>query len=291
MLSPAIITDKDWLMSQMMSKKFVVALFVCAVLAGCASSKKKEEELGQQQVEQLYQKGKKALDVGNYDFAIKYFHALEANYPYGKHTEQAKLDLIFAYNKAGKAAQAVEAAENFIKLYPTHKNVDYAYFMKGVATFDKKESRIDRFVKGGKLSARDPKPLRDSQKAFEELIKRYPNSVYSKDAKQRLVYIQNELASRELAIAQFYYDSKTFVAAVNRCKAIIYSYETSPVVEDALKLMEKSYVEMGLDELAKNTREVLLLNFPENSSNAPATRKRNFFSRLNPLKRKNKESN
>ena len=263
-----------------------LALLVCiaVVTAGCASKKKGgiKEDLAKQQVEELYTKGKKALDRGNYSFAIDYYRALEANYPYGELTEQAKLDMLFALDKTNQIDKAVEAADNFIKLYPTHKNVDYAYYMKGVASFEKKSGRIDKFIKGAYKAVRDPKPYRDSETAFKELIKRYPSSVYAKDAKQRLVFIRNALAERELEIAQFYFDNKTFVAAVNRCKTIIYKYETSPAVEGALQLMEKAYVEMGLDSLALSTRQVLVENFPSNKDKA-YKKKKNFFAKLNPF--------
>ena len=264
----------------------IASVILLTVLVSACSGKKKtdvEEDLAQQQVEDLYSKGKEALDKGNYSFAINYYRALEANFPYGEFTEQAKLDMLFAFDKTGQIEQAVEAADNFIKLYPTHKNVDYAYYMKGVASFEKQTGKIDEFIKGGAKSIRDPKPYRDSEAAFKELIKRYPNSKYSADAQQRLVFIRNSLAKRELGIAKFYFDNETYVAAVNRCKNIVYKYETSPSVEGALELMEKAYLKMGLNELATSTREVLRVNFPENKQVSTKPKKKGLFSRLNPF--------
>lgn len=260
---------------------------VCALLlvAGCSSNKKKDsvEDLAQQQVEELYSKAKTAMDKGNYAFAARYYQALESNFPYGEYTEQAKLDLLFAYDKSGQIEKAVEAADNFIKLYPTHKNVDYAYYMKGVASFEKKTGKVDRFIKGGKKAIRDPQPYRESETAFNELIKRYPQSIYAKDAKQRVVFIKNALAERELTIANFYYSSKTYLAAVNRCKTIIYQFETTPAVEGALVLMEKSYLEMGLNDLAASTHKVLVENFPDYSAEPLTAKKKSLLSRLNPF--------
>lgn len=259
-------------------------IFLAMVISACSNKKDGgiQEDLAQQQVEELYSKAKRALDNGNYSFAINYYRALEANYPYGEFTEQAKLDMLFAFDKTGQIDKAVEAADNFIKLYPTHKNVDYAYYMKGVASFEKKTGRVDKFIKGGAKSVRDPKPYRDSEDAFKELIKRYPYSKYAGDAEQRLVFIRNALAKRELAIANFYFENDTHVAAVNRCKTIIYKYERSPAVEGALVLMEKAYIEMGLNELAASTRVVLLENFPDNK-NTKYKKKKSFLSRLNPF--------
>lgn len=247
-------------------KSLLVLLAVAVFVSGCSSSKKKvrnSEELARVQVEQLYNRGKKALDRGNYGFAVEYYQALQANYPYGMHTEQAKLDMIFAFDKLGKIDQAVDMAENFISLYPTHKNVDYAYYMKGVANFEKKAGRLDRFISGGNKAIRDPEPYRKSEEAFDELLKRYPQSTYAGDAKQRMVYIGNALAERELAIAKFYYDTNVYVAALNRTKTVVYQYETSPAVQEALVLMEKTYLEMGMKDLAASTHEVLMDNFPD----------------------------
>jgi outer membrane protein assembly factor BamD len=283
MLSPAMITDKNHPMSILNTRKILILVCLAVIVSGCAGKKKTEDNLAQQQVEELYTKGKKALNSGNYSFATQYFRALEANYPYGEYTEQAKLDMIFAFNKSGQTDKTVEAAENFIKLYPTHKNVDYAYYMKGVASFERKKSSVDRFMQGGKAAIRDPKPYRDSEEAFYDLIKRYPQSIYTQDAKLRVIFIRNALAKRELAVAQFYFNSKTFVAAVNRCKTIIYKYETSPAVEGALVLMEKAYAEMGLVDLAKSTHGVLLENFPDYQRKPLETKKKGLLSRLNPF--------
>ncbi len=283
MLSPAMITDKNHPMSILNTRKILILVCLVVIVSGCAGKKKTEDNLAQQQVEELYTKGKNALKTGNYSFATQYFRALEANYPYGEYTEQAKLDMMFAFNKSGQIDKTVEAAENFIKLYPTHKNVDYAYYMKGVASFERKQSSVDRFMKGGKAAIRDPKPYRDSEEAFNDLIKRYPQSIYTQDAKLRVIFIRNALAKRELAVAQFYFDSKTLVAAVNRCKTIIYKYETSPAVEGALVLMEKAYAEMGLVKLAKSTHGVLLENFPNYQQKPFEAKKKGLLSRLNPF--------
>ena len=279
----AIITDHIVSMRFLPTRHFILVLVVAALASGCAGKKKTQENLAQQQVEQLYSKGKRAMEVGNYQFAIDYFRALESNYPYGEYTEQAKLDMIFAYDKSSQPDKAVEAADNFIKLYPTHRNVDYAYYMKGVASFEKKQGRVDRFMKGGKNVVRDPEPYRDSLAAFNDLITRYPNSIYSDDAKQRIVFIRNRLAERELAIAQFYFDSETYVAAVNRCKSIIYQYETTPSVEGALVLMEKAYLEMGLDDLAASTHAILVENFPDYKNKSFKKKRGGLLGRLNPF--------
>jgi len=283
MLTVVMITDIDIPMSLFRARNLFTLLLIASVVSGCAGKKSTQENLAQQQVEQLYNKGKKAMSAGNYQFAVQYYQALESNYPYGEYTEQAKLDMIFAFDKSGQKEKAIAAADNFVKLYPTHPNVDYAYYMKGVASFEKKKSKVDEFMRGGKAAIRDPQPYRDSEEAFNELIKRYPQSIYAEDAKQRIVFIRNTLAERELGVAKFYFDAQTYVAAVNRCKYIIYTYETSPSVEGALVLMEKAYLEMGLNDLAQSTHAVLIENFPSYQDTTFKAKKKSFLSRLNPF--------
>ena len=265
-------------------KNLMVLLIVATFVAGCSSGPKKKrlnsQEVARQQVEEIYNRGKRALDRGNYSFAIEYYQALQAAYPYGMHTEQAKLDMIFAFDKLGQIDQAVGMADNFISLYPTHKNVDYAYYMKGVVNFEKKASRLDRMISGGNKAIRDPEPIRRSEAAFEELLKRYPQSKYADDAKQRMVYINNALAKRELAIAQFYYDTNVYVAAVNRCKTIVYQYETTPSVQGALALMERAYLEMGMNDLAESTHGVLVTNFPETQADPFSAKPKGFLANV-----------
>lgn len=267
----------------MRSLKLLTIILSIALLAtGCSNKKSvlSPEALAEQQVEELYNKAKKALDKGNYSFAVQYYRALESSFPFGPYTEQAKLDVIYAYNKVGDTEKAVSAADNFIELYPTHQNIDYAYYMKGVVNFEKRQTKVDRFIKGSKQAVRDAKPLSDSLDAFNELLKRYPQSVYAEDSKQRIIYLRNRLATRELAIAQYYFDNKTYVAAVNRCKHIIYKYETTPAVEGALLLMEKTYLEMGMTDLAASTHKVLINNFPNYQQKPFSKKKKGFFRRI-----------
>lgn len=269
------------LQSFLLSPRCCVILLASLMLGACANRDEiSPQDLAQQNVELLYNSGKEALDKGNYNFALNYYRALEANYPYGDFTEQAKLDMIFALNKTNQVEAAVDAADNFMRLYPTHQNVDYAYYMKGVANFERRQSRLDRFITGKDLTVRDPKPYRDSEEAFNELLNRYPNSMYADDARQRIVFLRNAQADRELAIANYYYNNETYVATLNRCKTIIYQFETSPAVEEALILMEKTYLQMGLSDLATSTHTILVENFPNNDAQPLEVQRQSIFGRI-----------
>ena len=268
-----------------------LVLITACLVSGCASKKKKdlltqEEqiELLQQKVDEFYAKGKKQLDKGNYTQAVESFTVLQRIFPFGDITEQSKLDTIFAHDKLENRDQAVAMANRFISLHPTHPNVDYAYYMKGVAMFEKKKGRMSRFLSGKNSIIRDPQSYRNSQASFDELVKRYPESKYADDAKQRLVYIANTLAKRELDIAQFYYDNDTYLASINRCKTVISQYEQTPSVEGALILMEQAYKKMGLNDLAISAREMLVTNFPENDESIQlASEKKSLLKRIVPF--------
>ena len=264
-------------------RTLLILIISVSLVSGCANRKNRDRDLSlNQQVEDLYDRAKRAMDNGNYFIALDYYRLLEANFPYGRITEQTKLDIIYALDKTNQVEEAIDAADNFIELYPTHANVDYAYYMKGVASFEKKSGRIDAFIRGTDHRVRDPKPLRDAEAAFLELIQRFPDSDYADDARQRIIFLRNRLAERELEVAKFYYENRTYVAAVNRCKHVIYQYETSPAIEGALLLMEQSYREMGLTDLAASTRDVLILNFPQyaNQNARTSGQKRGFLSRI-----------
>ena len=259
--------------------RLLLIIFSTLLLSSCAS-KRDIGDLGQSDVESLYNRAKTSLDRGDYNFAIDYYRALEASYPYGDYTEQAKLDMIYALNKTNQGSAAIDVANNFTTLYPTHPNVDYAYYMKGVANFEKKRSAIDRFITGKNLAVRDPKPYRDSEAAFNELLRRFPESIYADDAKQRLVFLRNAQADREMAIANYYFNNDVYVAALNRAKTVIYQYETSPAVEEALIMMQKSYLAMGMEDLAYSTHEVLVRNFLENNADPLEAESRGLIARI-----------
>ena len=263
-------------------KSFAYILTAALIITGCSSIGGGKESSSEQKVENMYERAKASLQKGNYPTAIRQYRALETTYPFGSYTEQGRLDLIFAYDKNNQADEALEVADNFIKLYPTHKNIDYAYYMRGVVKFEKQLSRVDRFLRGSKNDSRDPKPLRDSYNAFAELIKRFPESPYVADAKQRMIYLNDALAKRELQVANFYYNTGAYVAVINRCKTIIQQYDTAPTVEQALILMVKTYDQMGLHQLAASTQAVLEANFEnsENYAQSNEKQRKSVFKRL-----------
>ncbi|MDO8704554.1 MAG: outer membrane protein assembly factor BamD [Sulfuricaulis sp.] len=213
--------------------------------------------------EKLYKEAKEKVAGGDYETAIKYFESLEARYPYGRYSEQAQLEIAYAYYKYDDPALAIAAADRFIRLHPTHPNVDYAYYLKGLVNFHG-EKGFANWLLGAKddLSDRDPKGARDSYDAFREVVERFPNSRYAEDSRQRMAYLFEAQARYETQVARFYYERKSYVAAINRCQHSLATYPRTPSTEDALGIMALSYKAMGIDDLMKDTVRVLTRNFP-----------------------------
>jgi len=243
---------------QMMSR-FLVVIAVIALTA-CASVLDPTKDWPP---ERFYQEAREQLVQGNWLEAIKYFELLEARYPYGPHTEQAQLELIYAHYKDNETPLALAAADRFIRLHPTHPNVDYAYYLKGLISFRGEKSLIHAlFGFEEDMWDRDPKGARESYNAFRELVERFPKSRYANDAADRMRYLVDAQARYEVHVAQFYLDRGAYVAAVNRCKYALENYPQTPALEDALGIQAKAYRLMGLTQLADDTVRVLRMNFP-----------------------------
>ena len=240
----------------------VLALVVA--LAGCSlfHRGKKGDPLDTLPVEQVYQKGVDALDNGNYDLAARAFERLTARFPFGPYTEQSQLNLAYAQYKANKPDDAYSTVNRFIKTYPTHRHIDYAYYLRGLINFNRSGGFLERYV-GLDMRKRDQANLRQSFDDFGALVSRYPQSRYTTDARQRMIHLRNMMAQSELDIALFYLKRNAYVAAANRAKSIIETYPQSEQAGDALAIMVLSYKKLGQDKLADDAERVLKLNYPD----------------------------
>ena len=198
----------------------------------------------------------------NYDKAIEYFQKLEARYPHGIYATQSQLEVAYAYFKKQEPVLCLSAIDRFIKLHPNHPNLDYAYYLKGLATFNER-GIIEKYTKQ-EINDRDPKTLRISFNAFKELVERFPTSRYHKDATQRMIYLVNTLAMHEMHVARYYMQRKAYVAALNRARYVLETYPNSSSVEDALVTQISAYDAMDLTDLKNDTLRILKTNYPEN---------------------------
>lgn len=213
-------------------------------------------------VDEMYAEAKNSLIGGNYDRAAKYYRRLVARFPFGRYTEQAELELAFAQYKMGDADEALSTANRFIRTYPTHAHADYAYYLRGLINFNREIGLLERYIRTDE-SRRDLGFARQSFQDFGELIKRFPNSRYADDARQRMVHLRNGLAQAELNVAEFYFRRRAYVAAQTRAKYIIENYQETPQTAEALAIMAESYKRLGEEELAKDVVRVIELNHPD----------------------------
>lgn len=212
--------------------------------------------------QRIYAAGQEKMLDKNYDKAIDYFQKLEARYPHGVYATQAQLEVAYAYYKKSEPVLCLSAVDRFIKLHPNHPNLDYAYYLKGLATFNER-GIIEKYTKQ-EINDRDPKTLRVSFSAFKELVERFPTSRYHKDATQRMIYLVNTLAMHEMHVARYYMQRKAYVAALNRARYVLETYPNSSSVEDALVTMISAYDAMDLADLKNDTLRILKTNYPEN---------------------------
>lgn len=248
-------------------RSFLAVLLLSLGLAGCGLLPELQEETAGWSAQKLYSEAKGSLNEGDYERAVKLYEILESRYPYGRFAQQAQLEIAYAYYKDNEPISAIAACDRFIKLHPNHPNVDYAYYLKGLANFNEDLGLLGKLSFLGvresqDLSERDPKAARDSFLAFKELVARFPNSKYAEDAVARMKYLVNALSENEVHVAKYYLKREAFVAAANRAKSVVTNYPETPAVEEALAIMVVSYDKLGINDLRDDALRVLKLNYP-----------------------------
>jgi outer membrane protein assembly factor BamD len=256
--SPTLI--KALLQTQM---RMLALIMISVVVSGCTLFGDDEiatDTLSGEQ--QMYREAQRYIASSSYDLAIATLQSLESRYPFGKFAEQAQLELIFAYHGAFQNEAAIEAADRFIRLHPTHPDVDYAFYMKGVAAYDLTEDFLSGLIPSDD-SKRDVSRARESFAEFSQLIARYPNSRYAPDARARMIYLRNMLARHEIHVANYYFRRGAYMAALKRGQNVVENMQQSTAVADGLAVMAQAYALMNLDDLAQDTLSVLCVNYPE----------------------------
>jgi len=244
-------------------KLSLLLVIATVALVGC----NRENVVEDQGPELLYEKGFSAMNGSNFAGSTQYFNALEARYPFSPETRQAQLDLIYLYYRSQQPEQAIDAAEQFERENPTHERLDYCVYMRGLVYFDQAPNIIERLLRVD-LSLRPPKDTMRSFSAFQELIRRYPNSEYVPDARQRMVFLRNRLAEYENHVADYYIRRGAYVAAINRAKYALEHYPEAPQLEKTLQMLVVAYSRLGMNDLAADARRVLTQSFGEEAATA-----------------------
>ena len=246
----------------------LLMLILVASISGCSSlwpfgkndEEKDPEIAADESAAKLYNKAHRFLISKDITNAIEQYELLESRYPFGRYAQQGLLDLTYAYYKQNNSDRALVTIDRFIKLNPQHPNIDYAYYMKGLVTFDKGKSLMHVVLKRDP-SNNDPTSLHEAFDIFKLLVEKYPESEYSFDAKERTIYLRNELAEYELKVAKFYMQRGAYVASANRAKYIMENYQGAEIMPEAVYILEQAYLALGIEDLAYDTHRVYAQNY------------------------------
>ncbi|EGV19755.1 outer membrane protein assembly factor BamD [Thiocapsa marina] len=235
------------------------ALVLAVALAGCGVFGKEIDMTENWSAAKLYAEASSELDSNNYAKAIEYYEKLEARYPFGRYAMQSQLDIAYTHYRADEPEAAIAAADRFIKLYPQNPYVDYAYYLKGLVNYNRSVGFLDRYVPVD-ASQRDPGSALDAFVDFSVLVERFPDSRYAEDARQRMLYLRNNLAKHEVNVARYYMRRGAYLAAANRANYVIERFQRTSAVESALEVLIDAYTALGKTELAADAKRVLDLN-------------------------------
>ncbi|HEV7717004.1 MAG TPA: outer membrane protein assembly factor BamD [Steroidobacteraceae bacterium] len=236
----------------------VALCIVLVALSGCRTSK--DRALSRQGPEALYKQASHSLKSYDFNAAIKIYEALTARFPFTNEARQARLDLIYAYYRAGETESATDAADQFVRENPTHPRVDYAWYIKGLVDFERTPNILERAFRVD-LTERPPSTARKSFAAFKTVVEQYPKSEYAHDARARMIFLRNRLAEYEVHVAQYYMNRGAYVAAAQRAKGAIEQYDGAPAMKEALVILIESYDRLDLKPLAEQSRKVYQENY------------------------------
>ncbi|CNF05591.1 outer membrane protein assembly factor BamD [Yersinia nurmii] len=237
-------------------KYLVAAATLSLVLTGCSSNK---DVVPDNPPSELYATAQQKLQDGNFKGAITQLEALDNRYPFGPYSQQVQLDLIYAYYKSADLPLAQASIDRFMRLNPTHPNIDYVLYMRGLTDMALDDSALQGFF-GIDRSDRDPQHARAAFRDFNQLIQSYPNSQYATDAQKRLVFLKDRLAKHELAVAKYYTKRGAYVAVINRVEQMMRDYPDTKATRDALPLMENAYKQIQLNAQADKVSKVIAAN-------------------------------
>lgn len=236
-------------------------LTACSTVSGLFGDDEDEETVSDDvPARMLYQKANGEMLSNRLADAIESYSLLESRYPFGIYAQQAQLELIYLYYRQSDMDSAIMSAERFIKNNPQHPRLAYAYYMSALANFDKSKTLLN-FILPRNPSEKDPAPLMESFETFGSLIRMFPDTEYADDAKQRMIYLRNELAEYELTVADFYMRRGAYLAAANRAQYVIERYQGAPAMPQAVYMLEIAYRQLEINDLAYDTRKIYAANY------------------------------
>jgi outer membrane protein assembly factor BamD len=230
----------------------LVALGACSGFNLFGPPKIKEEPIIPPQT--LYAQALADMDAGKYMGAVKTLQLLERQHPYSDFAERAKLMEVYADYRLQKFDDAELAADRYLALYPSSKDVAYVLYLKG-----------DSYFQQIKDITRDQQISRNAIDTFTMLIANYPDSDYAKDARDKMSVSVDQLAGKEMSVGRYYLGNGQYAAAINRFKTVVDKYQTSTHIEEALFRLTEANLALGLTNEAQTATAVLGHNYPSSS--------------------------
>lgn len=220
------------------------------VLAAC-SSDNDEPVYVERPVDQIYNEAAGQLDQGEYRDAARSFDEVERQHPYSTWATEAQLMAAYSYYQANEYEDAIAAAQRFIDLHPGNPNVAYAYYLVGLCNYE----RISDV-------GRDQDMTRKAMEAFEEVVRRFPDSAYARDARLKIDLARDHLAGKEMQIGRYYLTRGMYIAAINRFRTVVERYQTTTHAPEALHRLTEAYLSLGIEREAQTSAAVLGYNYP-----------------------------
>jgi outer membrane protein assembly factor BamD len=227
----------------------MLALIVPLALAGCGGEQNMLQ--GDHSVAQLYKAGKDEINNENYGTAAKVFDQVEQQHPYSQWATRAQLMSAYSDYLGLRYDDAIDSLTRFIELHPGNPHVDYAYYMRAIAYY---EQIAD--------VRRDQRASEQAYTGFNEVIRRFPDTPYARDARYKLDLTRDHLAAKEMDIGRWYQGQGNYIAAVNRFKGVVDRFQTTSHVPEALLRLTECYLALGLKPEAQKTAAVLGYNYP-----------------------------
>lgn len=232
-----------------MTIRVVTALGILGLAAGCGSDD--EEPYIEQPVEQLYNGATDELLQSNFEEAARLYDEVERQHPYSVWASKAQLMAAYAFYQDNKYDDAINTLDRFIQLHPGNKDIAYAYYLKAISFYEQISD-----------VARDQKTTRQALEALDEVIRRFPETQYARDAELKIDLARDHLAGKHMEIGRYYLNRGEYLAAINRFRTVVEDYQTTTHVPEALHRLVESYMSIGVMTEAKATASVLGYNFP-----------------------------
>lgn len=234
-------------------RKYLALCVLVISLTACSSSEKdKKDEAPKTSAEILYNDAMDLMEEQRFKPAIKKFEQVEREFPFSRWSIRAEMMTAYGYYKMEDYDQAIPALEHFIKLHPGNKDVAYAYYLKALSYYE----RIADI-------RRDQEITKQAKHALQEVVARFPESDYARDAQLKLDLVEDHLAGKEIEIGRYYMKKGNTLAAINRYKRVVEKFKTTNHTDEALFRLTEAYVALGIFGEAQKYAAVLGHNYPE----------------------------